>query len=292
MSFSPVLSIIDSLADYVTVKIKACTFSSHPADYHETKAHDDFDLWIITEGNIFMEFTDNPGADKILRALPGDIIFFKPGLAYHCRSNNTAWSVLFIHFDFSLAKNRQVLHEFSFLRHIPALLVSPEAGHFIEACRRRDNKMPMSGLALHGSFLSLLSKILFLNGTQNINAVSASYSAEQNLKNRRKTQCEPVQRLLPAIQFIKEHPDKHHTNQALASLCGMSVGHFITSFGSVMGMPPKQYISATVFTRARSMLYEKKSVKETASLSGFSDQFVFSKAFKKYFGMAPSKISY
>jgi AraC-like DNA-binding protein len=76
----------------------------------------------------------------------------------------------------------------------------------------------------------------------------------------------------------------------LAALVGISEKYFITSFRKALGITPGQYIYQIRMNRARDYLNENKyTVQQIASLLGYPDPFTFSKAFKKYYQVAPSR---
>ena len=57
-----------------------------------------------------------------------------------------------------------------------------------------------------------------------------------------------------------------------------------------MGITPVNYIIEVKMKKALEYLHEQKySVKEVASLVGYADIYSFSKAFKKIYGIPPSK---
>ena len=60
-------------------------------------------------------------------------------------------------------------------------------------------------------------------------------------------------------------------------------------FKNRYNMTIKSYILQMKMDNAVTLLANGYSVSETASLVGYSDQFAFSKSFKKYFGRSPSK---
>ncbi len=76
----------------------------------------------------------------------------------------------------------------------------------------------------------------------------------------------------------------------LAALVGISEKYFITYFKKALGITPGQYIYQIKMNRAREYLNEKKyTIQQIANLLGYPDPFTFSKAFKKYYNVPPSK---
>jgi AraC family transcriptional regulator len=77
----------------------------------------------------------------------------------------------------------------------------------------------------------------------------------------------------------------------LARLTGYSVYHFTRLFAAVTGMNPKEYLSLRILTEAaKKIASTTQSLSSIAELSGFRDYETFSRAFKKYFGVAPIRV--
>jgi transcriptional regulator GlxA family with amidase domain len=78
----------------------------------------------------------------------------------------------------------------------------------------------------------------------------------------------------------------------LASEVALSEFHFFRSFKQAFGLSPRQYLIQKRLERAACLLKAKRyTVSEIAFLTGFSDVFAFSKAFKKTYRSAPSAYS-
>ena len=70
---------------------------------------------------------------------------------------------------------------------------------------------------------------------------------------------------------------------------GMSEKYFIQYFHIHTGTSPKQYLVEKRMKHALLLLANPvNSLTYTAARLGYSDQYAFSKAFKKYYGEAPS----
>ena len=77
--------------------------------------------------------------------------------------------------------------------------------------------------------------------------------------------------------------------EALAAGCGFERSYLYRIFKARYGMSIKDYITKTRMENAKKLLAEGYAVCETARLVGYDDEFNFSKAFKKYHGVSPSK---
>jgi len=94
-----------------------------------------------------------------------------------------------------------------------------------------------------------------------------------------------------AANYLGEHYADADLNLAeLAVRNGMSVSTFRRNFSRVYGMPPIKYLSILRLNAAKSMLTATDmSMEQVAALTGFNDQFYFSKCFKEKCGISPSE---
>ena len=95
----------------------------------------------------------------------------------------------------------------------------------------------------------------------------------------------------PAVEHIAEHYfDQSITNDRLASLCGISTVYFRKSFEAVYGISPIRYLHEHRIQRAKDILKsDYDSISQVAESVGYGSVFHFSKMFKLYTGMSPTK---
>ncbi|HEY3417616.1 MAG TPA: AraC family transcriptional regulator [Armatimonadota bacterium] len=80
------------------------------------------------------------------------------------------------------------------------------------------------------------------------------------------------------------------TVEELAESAGMSVPHFFRCFRKATGATPINSLRRERINQAKRRLIESTdSIKEIAEQVGYSDQFYFSRDFKRYTGLAPSQ---
>lgn len=101
------------------------------------------------------------------------------------------------------------------------------------------------------------------------------------------------ERIQRSIDYIEENICEEISLEKCAFESFMSLSEYYRMFFSIIGMNVKEYIRQRRLTLAFSDLikYEKSSVMETAVKYGFQSADGFSRAFKKQFGILPSKIS-
>ena len=98
-----------------------------------------------------------------------------------------------------------------------------------------------------------------------------------------------INKLIPAIAYIKQHYNEQITITKLAKLCYMSVSSFREKFSKETGVSPQEYLLST---RMRYAKYRLENSNETigkiCQKCGFSDTANFYKQFLKKYGMSPT----
>jgi AraC-like DNA-binding protein len=91
--------------------------------------------------------------------------------------------------------------------------------------------------------------------------------------------------------MLDSDPEANLAISDLARQAGLSEGYFSRRFRNHTGIPPKTYQFQSRMRHARMLLQEKNlSVQEVADRLGYSDAFVFSRQFKKVWGVPPSQV--
>ena len=91
--------------------------------------------------------------------------------------------------------------------------------------------------------------------------------------------------------MLDSDPEGNLAIADLAKACGISSAHFSRRFKRHAGVPAKEYQLQSRMRFARNILQNSgASVKEVANRLGYSDPFVFSRQFKKVWGVSPSKV--
>ena len=264
----------DSLISYMEINLKGCWEIQHGKDWVESEAKENYDLWIILDGEVKIEIQDKEYLIK-----PGDVFLLYPQLLYKAVSKTESCRFVFIHFDVKVGNNIRALEEFPFWGVLPAEEVQSEVVFFMNWYKKYRNKVPISSLFLRGYFIVLLSKIIKFQIETNRD-IAAPKSTKQN-----------IARLYPTLIYINNNIHKPIYIKELANTVSMSESHFITFFKKKVGVSPANYVLKERMKRAMEYLYEGiYSVKEVAMLVGYGDQYTFSKAFKKIYQIAPSKI--
>ena len=88
--------------------------------------------------------------------------------------------------------------------------------------------------------------------------------------------------------YIEDHLTERLTLAKLAQEMGRSTSFLSHNFPLEFGLPLKGYVRQKRMERARELLWEGSTVRETALELGYYDEFHFSKEFKRHFGQSPS----
>jgi len=87
--------------------------------------------------------------------------------------------------------------------------------------------------------------------------------------------------------YIKNNLDKRITLKELSTLINKSPSFLSHNFPKEFGIAPKQYINREKMKKAKEMIQNGESVRNTALDLGFYDEFHFSKVFKSHWKKSP-----
>ena len=101
---------------------------------------------------------------------------------------------------------------------------------------------------------------------------------------------EKQQKIAPAVEYISQHYNENITNDELAAIAGMSTVYFRKLFTNIMGVSPITYVHQFRTEKAKEMLgSDYGTLSDIAQSLGYPSLYDFSRDFKKYAGVAPSK---
>ena len=75
--------------------------------------------------------------------------------------------------------------------------------------------------------------------------------------------------------------------EKISSMFGFERSYLYRLFKKEYGISVKEYIIKVRMDKAKELLKSGSTVADVAELVGYSDEFAFSKAFKKYLGISP-----
>lgn len=98
-----------------------------------------------------------------------------------------------------------------------------------------------------------------------------------------------INKLIPAITYIKQHYNEKITVTKLAETCFMSVSSFRENFSCEMGTSPQEYVLSTRMRYAKYYLENSnETIGKICEKCGFSDTANFYKQFSKKYGVSPT----
>ena len=96
--------------------------------------------------------------------------------------------------------------------------------------------------------------------------------------------------IAPALEAIHRNYDRKITSAELAEMCKLTQSYFCRLFRQVMGVTPVQYQTENRLRLADILLKDGgHSIGDIARMTGFEDETYFSRCYKKYRGISPSK---
>ena len=99
-------------------------------------------------------------------------------------------------------------------------------------------------------------------------------------------------RLRRIHDFVDEHLDIQISLKQLADVALVSPYHFIRAFRAATGLTPYEFVLSKRMEQVRQAIqFQGRSVAEAAASMGYRNASHFRKAFKRYFGLNPSRLS-
>ena len=134
-------------------------------------------------------------------------------------------------------------------------------------------------------FLDLVEKIIF-----------HEYGNYLALKGIQSVKLETRKEILHRLKIAKQYMDGEYLSieeiNQVAVFCNMSEFHFFRSFRQAFGISPYQYLLNKRLETARQLIVSGHlSVTDIAAHCNFPDIYTFSKAFKRRYAVAPSRLS-
>ena len=99
-------------------------------------------------------------------------------------------------------------------------------------------------------------------------------------------------RFTAALDYINEHYTEDITTKSMAEMMSYEESYFCHKFNTITGMSLINYVRKLRMECARDMLLENsgRDIKKIALCCGYSDTNYFTRCFKAYYGMTPTKM--
>jgi AraC-like DNA-binding protein len=212
--------------------------------------------WSLEAGNVFLIYPNQP--------------------VVYCADSRDPWSYAWVGFKGSRVE--AILKQCGFTKNRRILKLADIAPY-------------VSCFDLLMEHLSLeLSDILFRESVlmQILSLLCLQYQTEDRTVKVNGDETDSSSYVTRAVEFITTHYMHPITISEIADFLGISKGHLNRVFQSRYGMSVQNFIIDFRMQRAAALLENTTDpVKEIALQTGYTDPLVFSKAFKKYFGVSP-----
>lgn len=275
------LNLIDSIQDQIEIK-SYTGMITHEKNYTEVGCKRFYDLWYIKSGELSYVYDE-----QIYTLLTGDLFLIYPDIPYEATIISDTLELVYTRFEFITGSTNTLLSNFPLSGHIPRNSYAQTELEdvltlFSKHVDMLHSKKTFIRYQVKQYFNLLLMQIIYTQMADSSNSISPSskkYSAKLN-------------RLSPALEHIIANRHLTIPTSDLADLVGMSHKYFITYFKQILGITPHQYqIERKMIKAADLLTTNAHSIKEIADLLGYKDQYNFSSAFKKHYGIAPSQFS-
>jgi len=264
-------TVFDEMMDSIAIRLNTLSEADHDETWQESDAHADYNLWLPLAGSVVVEYEEGQALVR-----PGEAFFFTKGRHYSARVNGGSCRFCYVSFDFALGQDRNALDEFEMMGPVPAAALAPALPAFWEAYRQVRERQPLSIMLLRGDLYALLALVF-------------RYFLESRATRPLDLPDSRVNRLKPVLTYIRVHIDKLPDMRELAAMARMSPKYFYTYFKKVMYVTPGEYIHRLKMDAALYYLDRGLGIREIAEKLGYADSFSFSKAFKRSFGVPPTK---
>lgn len=277
------LSLFDELSERISLRVNSCREDFHDESWIESKAHHDYDLWFMQSGTVRLQI-----AGRTYAAGPGDVVFHYPHRPYTATTGPEGCRFTYVHFDFGIGEQPRILNDFPLSGIVAGGLLAEESRLFLQTYGqyRRASGRPGSHLYLKGCLSIVMARIIELHGGGRYTGEFADGPGDASTRKPAGS----LSDLQPVFRHIHDNLNRSVRMSELAAIAGVSEKYFIAYFKKALGITPGLYMYQVKMNRARDYLLQRKySVQEIAGLLGYPDPFTFSKAFKKYYNVPPSR---
>ena len=264
------MTIAESVFSNLSTNIKFFCDVHHSSSWKERKTKTDYTLWHLHQGRLWIEMNG-----QIFTASQGDVVLFYPGDTYRAYTDEQGCSFLVTFFTLEtgnkldLLENRQLAGVYS------EAPIQAACQNFCKDYHTFFQSNIAPTLQHYASFITFLARLLTASPSQTFHDLPM---APERLP------------LHDVLDYMNNHYLENPSVKELASQMDMSEKYFIQYFHLQTGTSPKQYLVDKRMKHALLLLANPdNTLTYTAAKLGYSDQYAFSKAFKKHFCVSPSQ---
>ncbi|MEK6793520.1 MAG: helix-turn-helix transcriptional regulator [Spirochaetota bacterium] len=262
-------AVIDALLEHAHFRANSIGALRLPPGERRERRTDANLMVLIDSGSASMDIRT-----RTMRASSDDLVTVPMGSNYFTASRSGC-KFRYIEFDIFISDSRSLGYQIISPRVMPGFLRTHEGKTLSTAVDRVLASEPFARATLNGAL-----------------AVAASTCADVRRASRSGGEdTRAMRQFAPVLDIVRRRYHERLTVRDLAAAAGLTESHFCNSFKRTFGVSPLQYLMRIKLYSAQQMLREGSySVVEIARRLGFSDQATFSRAFKRYFRVPPSKI--
>lgn len=253
------------------LRIGCCGYIHHSSGLFITKDISDFDVLYIVSGRYSIEINGKETGGR-----KGELLLLAPGSVLRLRALTDS-EQYFCHFSIGkgdtilygaeLENNRYSYEQGSGLEQIYIKYIK----NYIKSGMESSEMLLRMGLKL------ILAEMIRRNG----NDLTASGEKMDMLPETIQT----------AVKYIQRNLGEELSTEKLSRIIGFHPIYFSAYFKKYMGITPCAYITKMRMESARHLVCDtNRKMKEIAGMLGFPDQYAFSRKFRRYFGMAPTRM--
>lgn len=245
--------------------------------YH---CHDFIELSILTEGQVLYKFDEE---SRIVGT--GQILLFNPGV-YHREYTDKNSSFNELHIGITNFKMQGYQKDFIPMKtSSPILTIEKYKNEFYKCCEEIINEQQRSGPGYYLIIKSLVMKLVIY--------IIREIQSEENITDCTTFSIESTEKsniVHSIIEYINENYMRDISLDIIAKNMYLSPVYISKIFKEETGDSPINYLIKLRLATAHGLLKNKLPIKAVANEVGYSDAYYFSKLFKKYYGVPPSKI--
>ncbi len=251
--------------------------ANHDKGHKEQGFKFEYDLWIMLEGGIDMEYS---GVEYSLKK--NDIFLIYPNTAYRAKVTEKV-RFIYCHFSFNISNSDFSLNQFPVEGYLSAENINDRFKNAVSefyATLLNINKENYMAEFINKQYFNIVIAMFLEHKFTNITTKDSDNGYAYS----------KISKVSPALDYIHQNASKTVSVKYMAELCGMSEKYFIATFKQILGVTPLKYYNHIRMHKAAELITEQKySIKEIADMLSFKDQYNFSTAFKKHFDISPSK---
>lgn len=272
MSSTPPPKKIDNIISNISVRVYKAYHISQVPCWYEKKTNTVYTLWFVTKGRVWINTNGSTFTVE-----PGGVVLFYPNLHYEAYTDENGCDFMYLFFTLDMGSDVDLMADMNLSGIIPPEVMQQRGIDFCKEYLRMIGDNQQHSLGSYVLFLQQLNLILTLQRQDDALLFYPKIPAQWNSG------------VLRAMDYISKHYHSAITIPQLAQIANISEKRFINSFNYIVGTPPGKYITQCRMREAAEMLTTTThSIREIATAVGYSDQYAFSKAFKRTYGDSPT----